>query len=112
MNSPGEMDMFIWTARLTRKKAAAAVILAGALLCALILFLGRSLEEEVPPADLITNEARIAYLGDWGWFTLFVLICLSISVIYLLANRHVVDTMNRFLKLHALGRIFQRGGQV
>ena len=52
------------------------------------------------------------YLGDWGGFTLFVLICLSISVIYLLANRHVVDTMNRFLKLHALGRIFQRGGQV
>ena len=59
--------MLIWTARLTRKKAAAAVILAGALLCALILFLGRPLEEEVPPADLTTNEARIAYLGDWGW---------------------------------------------
>lgn len=59
--------MLIWTARLTRKKAAAAVILAGALLCALILFLGRPLEEEAPPADLTTNEARIAYLGDWGW---------------------------------------------
>ena len=59
--------MLIWTARLTRKKAAAAVILAGAARCALILFLGRPAEEEVPPLDLTTNEARIAYLLDWGW---------------------------------------------
>lgn len=40
------------------------------------------------------------YLGNWGWFALFVLICLSISVIYLLANRHVVDSVNQVLKLH------------
>lgn len=59
--------MMIWTARLSRKKAAAAVILAGAALCALILWLGRPAEEEAEAMDLTTNEARIAYLMDWGW---------------------------------------------
>ena len=59
--------MMIWTARLTRKKAAAAVILAGAAVCALILFLGRPAEEEQAPPDLGDNGARIAYLMDWGW---------------------------------------------
>lgn len=50
--------------------------------------------------DVLMFAGIYDYLGDWGWFALFVLICLSISVIYLLANRHVVDSVNQVLKLH------------
>ncbi len=50
--------------------------------------------------DILMFAGIYDYLGDWGWFALFVLICLSISVIYLLANRHVVDSVNWILKLH------------
>lgn len=50
--------------------------------------------------DVLMFAGIYDYLGDWGWFALFVLICLSISVIYLLANRHVVNSVNRILKLH------------
>ncbi len=50
--------------------------------------------------DVLMFAGIYDYLGDWGWFALFVLICLSISVIYLLANRYVVDSVNRLLKLH------------
>lgn len=50
--------------------------------------------------DVLMFAGIYDYLGDWGWFALFVFICLSISVIYLLANRYVVDSVNRLLKLH------------
>ena len=40
------------------------------------------------------------YLGDWGWFALFVLICLSICVIYLLVNPKVVNQVNKILTLY------------
>lgn len=50
--------------------------------------------------DVLMFAGIYDYLGDWGWFALFVLICLSISVIYLLANRHVVNSVNQILKLH------------
>ena len=50
--------------------------------------------------DVLMFAGIYDYLDDWGWFALFVLICLSISVIYLLANRHVVDSVNQLLKLH------------
>ena len=40
------------------------------------------------------------YLGDWGWFALFVLICLSICVIYLLINPKVVNQVNKILTLY------------
>ena len=50
--------------------------------------------------DVLMFAGIYDYLGNWGWFALFVLICLSISVIYLLANRYVVDSVNQVLKLH------------
>lgn len=60
--------MLIWTARLSRKKAAFAVILGGLLIGALILFLGRPVAEDTEKAGkLLTNEDRIAYLGSYGW---------------------------------------------
>ena len=57
--------MLICTARLSRKKAALAVILAGLLLCAVLLFPGRPPEEG--PEPLTTNDLRIAYLASYGW---------------------------------------------
>ena len=60
--------MLIWTARLSRKKAAFAVILGGLLIGALILFLGRPVAEDTEKAGkLLTNEDRIAYLRSYGW---------------------------------------------
>ena len=60
--------MMIQAVRLTRKKAALAVILAGAVMAALILLLGRSgapVKEDLP---LLTGNAeRIAYLQELGW---------------------------------------------
>ena len=50
--------------------------------------------------DVLMFAGIYDYLGDWGWFALFVLICLSISVVYLLADRRVVDSVNQLLKLH------------
>ena len=58
--------MLIWTARVSRKKAALAVVAAGIIMGALILFLGRPVEE--PAGELLeSNEARIGYLADLGW---------------------------------------------
>ena len=59
--------MLIWTARLSRKKAALGVILGGILFCALILFLGRPVEEVEKAELLSTNAQRIAYLASYGW---------------------------------------------
>ena len=59
--------MLIWTARLSRKKAALGVILGGILLCALILFLGRPVKEAEEPQLLATNTQRVAYLASYGW---------------------------------------------
>lgn len=58
--------MMIHAIRLTRKKAALAVILAGTALMALILLLGRSSAEPTPP-QLTCNAERVAYLQDLGW---------------------------------------------
>ncbi len=59
--------MMIHAIRLTRKKVALAVILAGAALMALILFLGRGGEtpQEIP--RLTGNAERVAYLKELGW---------------------------------------------
>ncbi len=59
--------MLIWTARLSRKKAALAVIAAGALAIALLFFLGRAPGEESAAPQLLTNEDRVAYLQSMGW---------------------------------------------
>ena len=59
--------MLIWTAHLSRKKAALAVIVAGALAIALLFFLGRAPGEEAAAPQLLTNEDRVAYLQSMGW---------------------------------------------
>ena len=60
--------MMIQAVRLTRKKAALAVILAGAVIAALVLLLGRGGPpvKEDPPL-LTGNAERIAYLQELGW---------------------------------------------
>lgn len=60
--------MLIWTAKFSRKKAVAAVILMGVAMAALIVLMGRAPEEsETPLPKLTTNEERIAYLQSLGW---------------------------------------------
>lgn len=60
--------MMIHTIRLTRKKAALGVILAGAVLMALILLLGRGSDPEPLSQPLLTGNAeRVAYLQELGW---------------------------------------------
>jgi len=50
--------------------------------------------------DILMFAGIYDYLGDWGWFALFVLICLSICVIYLLVNPKVVNQVNKILTLY------------
>ena len=60
--------MLIWTAKFSRKKAIAAVILMGVVMAALIILVGRAPEEpETPLPKLTTNEERVAYLQSLGW---------------------------------------------
>ena len=60
--------MMIQTVRLTRKKAALAVIAAGMVLAALILILGRGGSGEEPSRPQLTGNAeRVAYLQEMGW---------------------------------------------
>ena len=60
--------MMIQTVRLTRKKAALAVIAAGTVLAALILILGRGGRGEEPSRPQLTGNAeRVAYLQEMGW---------------------------------------------
>jgi len=64
----GGIDMLIWTAKFSRKKAVAAVILMGVVMAALIILVGRVPEEpETPLPKLTTNEERVAYLQSLGW---------------------------------------------
>ena len=55
--------------------------------------------------DVLMFAGIYDYLGEWGWFALFVLICLSISVIYILVNPKVVENVNNILALHKFKRI-------
>ena len=60
--------MLICTTHLTRKKAALAVILAGAAVIGLIFLLGRSpAPAESDSTPLTTNEARLDYIAQLGW---------------------------------------------
>lgn len=60
--------MLIQTVRLTRKKAVLAAILAGILMAALILLLGRGGgSEEASAPQLTGNAERVAYLRELGW---------------------------------------------
>ena len=62
--------MFIYTARLTKAKLAAAVLLGGALLCLLIVLVARGGSRETFSAEGGSpeeNSGRIAYLESLGW---------------------------------------------
>ena len=60
--------MLIWTAKFSRKKAVAAVIVMGIVMAALIFLVGQVPEEpETPLPKLTTNEERVAYLQSLGW---------------------------------------------
>ena len=60
--------MLIWTAKFSRKKAVAAVILMGVVMAALIFLVGRLPEETKEPLPKLTNsEERVAYLQSLGW---------------------------------------------
>ena len=60
--------MMIQAVRLTRKKAALAVILAGVMMAALILLLGRGGSPAQQDRPLLTGNAeRVAYLQELGW---------------------------------------------
>lgn len=60
--------MLIWTAKFSRKKAVAAVILMGVVMAALIVLTGRApAEPEASLPTLTTNEERVAYLQSLGW---------------------------------------------
>lgn len=60
--------MLIWTAKFSRKKAVAAVILLGVVMAALIILVGRAPKEaEIPLPRLTNNEERVAYLQSLGW---------------------------------------------
>ena len=60
--------MLIWTAKLSRKRAAAAVIFFGVVMAALIFLVGRAPgEAETPLPKLTSNEERVAYLQSLGW---------------------------------------------
>lgn len=60
--------MMIWTAKFSRKKAAAAVILMGVVMAALIFLVGRTPEEPALSLPKLTSgEERVAYLQSLGW---------------------------------------------
>lgn len=60
--------MMIQAVRLTRKKAALAVILAGAVMAALSLLLGRGGSPAQPTVPCSpANAERVAYLQELGW---------------------------------------------
>ena len=59
--------MLIWTARFSRKKAAAAVIFLGLMMGVLILLMGRSDPSAAAPPHLTDNTARTSYLASLGW---------------------------------------------
>lgn len=60
--------MLIWTAKFSRKKAAASVILMGIIMAALIILVERVPDEpETPLPKLSTNEERVSFLQSLGW---------------------------------------------
>ena len=60
--------MLIWTARFSRKKAAAAVIVLGLVLALIIVVAGRLPSHSTPePLLLGDNDQRVAYLESLGW---------------------------------------------
>lgn len=64
------MDVFIWTAKLSKKKVAltlTAVLLASAAALLLLGTRGTAASAAVSPKGVKTEEDRVAYLEQWGW---------------------------------------------
>lgn len=66
------MDVFIWTAKIHKRKLAAilaAVVVVGAGLAVAVSAASRpaSATEGADPKGVKTNEDRVAYLQAWGW---------------------------------------------
>ena len=66
------MDVFIWTAKIHKRKLAAildAVVVVGAGLAVAVSAASRpaSATEGADPKGIRTNEDRVAYLQAWGW---------------------------------------------
>lgn len=60
--------MFVWTARLNRKKAIAAILGLGAVLAVVIGLFGTGKTDTTETETLLrTNQDRVDYLGSWGW---------------------------------------------
>ncbi|MDR1157815.1 MAG: DUF4830 domain-containing protein [Oscillospiraceae bacterium] len=66
--------MLVFTTRLTKRGLAVAVILAGVLLCGIILLVARlgadpqNVAEPTPaPRGIHDNDDRVAYLESFGW---------------------------------------------
>ena len=60
--------MLIWTAKFSRKKAVAAVIVMGIVMAALIILMGRMPPDRSSEPPLLTdNTQRVAYLQSMGW---------------------------------------------
>lgn len=62
--------MFIWTAKVNRKKillALAAVVCASAAVVALLGDRGAAVSAAVSPKGIKTEEDRVDYLRQWGW---------------------------------------------
>ena len=64
------MDVFIWTAKLNKKKivlTVAAVLCASAAAVTLLAGRGAAASASISPKGVKTEEDRVAYLQEWGW---------------------------------------------
>ncbi len=64
--------MFIWTAKVNRRKitmalAAAAVLCASAVTITVLNGRGTETSATVSPKGIKTEEDRVSYLSEWGW---------------------------------------------
>ena len=62
--------MFIWTAKLNKKKivlTVAAVLCASAAAVTLLAGRGAAASASISPNGVKTEEDRVAYLQEWGW---------------------------------------------
>lgn len=59
--------MFIWTTRLSRKKAVFSIIIMGIVMAVLIILTAKSDQETAVQPQLADNTQRVAYLESLGW---------------------------------------------
>jgi len=61
--------MFVVTAKMSKKKAVAGIIILAVILCALVLIAARAGKKTKAPSPLAagTNEERISFLSGYGW---------------------------------------------